>query len=108
MMLDELVNAHQTQWKWTKGHASHEDNNRCDELASAGGAKSRSPASQTRKRSTDCSLMSHANASACSAERSIRFTSLICASPKRRCKKFALDRILFIPAANPPHKDAAG
>jgi ribonuclease HI len=31
--LDELVNAHQTQWKWTKGHASHEDNNRCDELA---------------------------------------------------------------------------
>lgn len=31
--LDELVSAHQTQWKWTKGHASHEDNNRCDELA---------------------------------------------------------------------------
>jgi ribonuclease HI len=34
MMLDELVNTHETQWKWTKGHASHEDNNRCDELAS--------------------------------------------------------------------------
>jgi ribonuclease HI len=34
MMLDELVSAHETQWKWTKGHASHEDNNRCDELAS--------------------------------------------------------------------------
>jgi len=33
MALDELVIAHQTQWKWTKGHASHEDNNRCDELA---------------------------------------------------------------------------
>lgn len=31
--LDELVSAHQAQWKWTKGHASHEDNNRCDELA---------------------------------------------------------------------------
>ncbi|MGH9609173.1 MAG: ribonuclease HI [Bryobacteraceae bacterium] len=31
--LDELVSAHQTQWKWTKGHASHGDNNRCDELA---------------------------------------------------------------------------
>lgn len=31
--LDELVNAHKAQWKWTKGHASHEDNNRCDELA---------------------------------------------------------------------------
>jgi ribonuclease HI len=33
MTLDELVSAHQTKWKWTKGHASHEDNNRCDELA---------------------------------------------------------------------------
>ena len=33
-VLDGLVNTHQTQWKWTKGHASHEDNNRCDELAS--------------------------------------------------------------------------
>jgi ribonuclease HI len=34
MMLDELVNAHDAKWKWTKGHASHDDNNRCDELAS--------------------------------------------------------------------------
>jgi ribonuclease HI len=33
-VLDELASAHQTHWKWTKGHASHEDNNRCDELAS--------------------------------------------------------------------------
>ena len=32
--LDRLVNLHQTHWKWTKGHAFHEDNNRCDELAS--------------------------------------------------------------------------
>ena len=24
---------HNTQWEWTKGHASHDDNNRCDELA---------------------------------------------------------------------------
>jgi ribonuclease HI len=31
--LDALVNRHQTTWQWTKGHASHEDNNRCDELA---------------------------------------------------------------------------
>ena len=31
--LDEQVNRHQTTWKWTKGHASHADNNRCDELA---------------------------------------------------------------------------
>lgn len=34
MELDQLVNTHQTRWTWTKGHASHEDNNRCDELAS--------------------------------------------------------------------------
>ena len=32
--LDDLANIHQTTWIWTKGHASHEDNNRCDELAS--------------------------------------------------------------------------
>jgi len=33
MELDSLVGRHETKWKWTKGHASHEDNNRCDELA---------------------------------------------------------------------------
>ena len=32
--LDKLVNSHETRWTWTKGHAVHEDNNRCDELAS--------------------------------------------------------------------------
>ncbi len=32
-LLDELVSQHKTQWTWTKGHSSHEDNNRCDELA---------------------------------------------------------------------------
>ncbi|HBY58379.1 MAG TPA: ribonuclease HI [Solibacterales bacterium] len=32
--LDGQVNRHQTEWVWTKGHAQHEDNNRCDELAS--------------------------------------------------------------------------
>ncbi len=31
--LDELVTTHQTRWTWTKGHASNDDNNRCDELA---------------------------------------------------------------------------
>jgi ribonuclease HI len=31
--LDELTSGHKIQWTWTKGHASHEDNNRCDELA---------------------------------------------------------------------------
>jgi ribonuclease HI len=32
--LDELVSKHQVSWTWTKGHASNDDNNRCDELAS--------------------------------------------------------------------------
>ena len=31
--LDQLVSTHHTHWTWTKGHADHEDNNRCDELA---------------------------------------------------------------------------
>jgi ribonuclease HI len=31
--LDRQAGRHQTRWNWTKGHASHEDNNRCDELA---------------------------------------------------------------------------
>jgi ribonuclease HI len=32
--LDQQVARHKTTWSWTKGHASHTDNNRCDELAS--------------------------------------------------------------------------
>jgi ribonuclease HI len=32
--LDEQAARHKTTWVWTKGHASHSDNNRCDELAS--------------------------------------------------------------------------
>ena len=32
--LDEQVSRHKTHWEWTKGHADHVDNNRCDELAS--------------------------------------------------------------------------
>ncbi|MCP5111627.1 MAG: ribonuclease HI, partial [bacterium] len=31
--LDELVAIHKTNWIWTKGHAGHDDNNRCDWLA---------------------------------------------------------------------------
>jgi ribonuclease HI len=34
VLLDDLISSHETRWTWTKGHASHEDNNRCDELAS--------------------------------------------------------------------------
>jgi ribonuclease HI len=33
--LDRLVARHRLEWKWTKGHAAHEDNNRCDEMAQA-------------------------------------------------------------------------
>ena len=32
--LDAQVARHKTDWVWTKGHASHTDNNRADELAS--------------------------------------------------------------------------
>jgi len=31
--LDELNTVHKTNWIWTKGHAAHQDNNRCDWLA---------------------------------------------------------------------------
>lgn len=31
--LDDAVRHHHIEWKWVKGHASHKDNNRCDELA---------------------------------------------------------------------------
>lgn len=33
MALDAEIVRHTTKWKWTKGHADHADNNRCDELA---------------------------------------------------------------------------
>ena len=33
MELDALVAIHSATWLWTKGHADHEDNNRCDWLA---------------------------------------------------------------------------
>jgi ribonuclease HI len=32
--LDRENSRHKTKWSWTQGHASHADNNRCDELAS--------------------------------------------------------------------------
>ncbi len=37
--LDEQVARHKVTWTWTKGHASHEDNNRCDELATRAAKK---------------------------------------------------------------------
>lgn len=32
--LDAEASRHRTTWVWTKGHASHDDNNRADDLAS--------------------------------------------------------------------------
>lgn len=37
--LDVLTQHHATEWSWTKGHASHADNNRCDELATMAALK---------------------------------------------------------------------
>ena len=42
--LDFQDGRHTTKWTWTKGHASHVDNNRCDELATAA-ARSQSKSS---------------------------------------------------------------
>jgi ribonuclease HI len=42
--LDSQVARHQTKWSWTKGHASHEDNNRADELASLAAREQRASA----------------------------------------------------------------
>jgi ribonuclease HI len=33
--LDDEVKRHKITWKWTRGHATHADNNRADELANA-------------------------------------------------------------------------
>jgi ribonuclease HI len=40
--LDEQNDRHATTWSWTKGHASHADNNRCDELATMAAREQRS------------------------------------------------------------------
>lgn len=39
--MDEEVSRHEVEWRWVKGHATHADNNRCDELARAAAAKQR-------------------------------------------------------------------
>lgn len=40
--LDDEVSRHTTTWTWTKGHASHADNNRADELANLAAREQRS------------------------------------------------------------------
>lgn len=39
--LDVELKRHRVRWVWTKGHADHEDNNRCDELARAAAEQQR-------------------------------------------------------------------
>ncbi|GGD10199.1 ribonuclease HI [Halopseudomonas salina] len=36
MLLDELVNQHQVEWRWVKGHSGHRENEIADELANLG------------------------------------------------------------------------
>ena len=38
MTLDRLQSGHKVRWTWTRGHASHGDNNRADELATLAAA----------------------------------------------------------------------
>jgi ribonuclease HI len=42
--LDRLVGKHTIDWVWTKGHASHDDNIRCDELAQRAAREQRASA----------------------------------------------------------------
>ena len=42
MELDELASLNKTTWLWTRGHADHEDNSRCDWLAQNAAATQRS------------------------------------------------------------------
>lgn len=37
--LDQLSQQHRISWEWVKGHASHPENNRCDQLANAAARK---------------------------------------------------------------------
>ena len=57
--LDEQAARHKTTWVWTKGHASHADNNRCDELARARRKSSRAGRNQAMKRSGFADLPLH-------------------------------------------------
>jgi ribonuclease HI len=41
MRLDKAVSEHDIEWRWVKGHADHDDNNRCDELAREAASRQR-------------------------------------------------------------------
>jgi hypothetical protein len=52
MELDELASLHKTTWLWTRGHAGHEDNTRCDRLAQNAAATQRSSRADGRPHAT--------------------------------------------------------
>jgi len=52
MELDNAILPHKTTWLWTKGHAGHEDNNRCDWLAQNAAALQRSSWADARPHDT--------------------------------------------------------
>lgn len=52
MELDELASLHETTWVWTRGHAGHEDNTRCDWLAQNAAATQRSSWADGRPHAT--------------------------------------------------------
>lgn len=52
MELDELASLHKTSWAWTRGHAGHEDNTRCDWLAQNAAATQRSSWADGRPHAT--------------------------------------------------------
>ena len=39
--LDQTIARHEIEWRWVKGHADHDDNNRCDELAREAASRAR-------------------------------------------------------------------
>jgi len=62
--LDAEVQKHKTEWEWTKGHASHADNNRCDELATMAAVEQVSNVRNVRRAApSDCNLADAAETS---------------------------------------------
>jgi ribonuclease HI len=45
--LDKELERHRVRWVWTKGHAGHSDNDRCDELARLAAEQQRQQARMT-------------------------------------------------------------
>ena len=59
--LDWLVQKHEAEWSWTKGHARHADNNRCDELASLAAEKQATNVKPRPQRATPASTDAESN-----------------------------------------------